>query len=331
MKRVVYLLVAAFLLVSCGSKQQPVVSIDGFALGTIYTVKIKGEAPLNIEQKLDSVFAVADNTMSVFNSESLLNRINRNETDRVDENIAYCIELARGVSELSGGKYDITVQPLVEAYGFMDKEKNAQANVDSILQFVDYRKIDVREGRLVKQDPRIKIGLNSIAKGYTVDLVALMLEREGVDEYLVNIGGEIFSRGTNAAGKAWTVGIETPFEGNYIQGAHTYRMLAVSGQGVATSGNYRNFHTDSSGTKYTHIIDPVTGRNTASNLLSATSVAESCALADALGTMFIALGLEASQKLIAEHPELAVMLIYADEKGGMKVVTSEAMNKYMVN
>ena len=257
--------------------------------------------------------------MSVFNPRSLLSRINRNETDSLNEDIIRNIELARSVSELSGGKYDITVQPLVDAYGFIDGRQAAEVNVDSLLRYVGYEKITIREGRLVKQYPEIQIGLNSIAKGYTVDKIARMLEQEGASDYLVNVGGEIFCRGVNPSGERWHIAIDTPYEGNYLPGASTSTVINVSEAGIATSGNYRNFHTGPDGRKYTHIIDPTTGGNTESNLLSATVVAESCTLADAMATMYMALGLEGSLALLAEHPEFAVLLIYADGNGEMKM------------
>ena len=217
----------------------------------------------------------------------------------------------------------------MDAYGFIDGRQAAEVNVDSLLRYVGYEKITIREGRLVKQYPEIQIGLNSIAKGYIVDRVAAILESEGSERYLVNIGGEIFCRGTNPSGKPWSIAIDTPYEGNYLPGASTSTVINVSEAGIATSGNYRNFHTGPDGRKYTHIIDPTTGGNTESNLLSATVVAESCTLADAMATMYMALGLEGSLALLAEHPEFAVLLIYADGNGEMKMHISPAMEQYM--
>lgn len=328
MKRIFPVLTAIVLMCSCsGNKESHV--YEGFALGTSYSVIVKGKAPGDMQEKINAVFDEANASVSVFNPNSLLSRINRNETDLVNGDVAYCIALADSISRLSGGRYDITVQPLMKAYGFRGEDQDEEVNVDSLLQFVGYRKISVRDGRIIKQHPETQIDLNSVAKGYTVDKVGRMLEEQGVKEYLVNVGGEIVCRGKNREGRDWTVGVETPLEGNYIQGGDTQYILHVSGKGVATSGNYRNFHTDSKGRKFTHIVDPLTGRNTASNLLSATVIAETCALADALGTMFIALGLEDSVRMIGEYPELAAMLIYADENGEMRLLFSEAMRPYM--
>ena len=149
-------------------------------------------------------------------------------------------------------------------------------------------------------------------------MVARLVESEGVEDYLVDIGGEIFCRGTNAQGKPWGVGVETPFEGNFsLSGEHITKVLRVSNVGMATSGNYRNFRTDSLGRKYTHIINPRSGTSTTSNLLSATVLAESCALADAYATMFITLGYERSVE-VAEANHISALFIY-DDNGTMKV------------
>ncbi len=319
------ILSAVGILMSCVPRPETTV-LEGFALGTTYSITIVGDVPADIRMRVDSVFAEADASMSVFNPESLLSRINRNETDSVDAHITYCIELARKVSELSSGKYDVTVQPLVEAFGFSGKPQQ-EMDIDSLLALVGYEKIAVEQGRLIKRVPGMQIGLNSVAKGYTVDMLAGLLDREGVADYLVDVGGEIFCRGANGRGKDWVVGIDTPFEGNYVPGAYMQGTISVSGVGVATSGNYRNFHTDSLGRKFTHIIDPTTGANTASDLLSATVVAANCALADAYGTMLIAVGFDGARELLGKH-DIAALLIYADERGEMHPFMSEAMKRY---
>ena len=314
--------------VSCRNNTIPE-TIEGIALGTLYKVTVTSNAPANMRSKVEHVCAEADSMMSVFNPHSLLSRLNRNETDSLTEDIVSNIELARKVSEMSNGKYDITVHPIVEAYGFVDGTPQTDADIDSLLKLVGYDKIEIRDGRLVKQNPGTQITLNSIAKGYTVDKVASMLETEGVRNYLVNIGGEIFCRGVNPNGENWHIAIDTPYEGNYAPGASTSKIINVSGMGVATSGNYRNFLTASDGRKFTHIIDPTTGGTTESDLLSATVVAESCALADAMGTMFMALGYDASLRLLEAHPEIAALLIYSDASGNMKIHASTAMEQYL--
>lgn len=329
MRRIYLAALVVMAVASCRPQEQRAEKIEGFALGTVYSVTVVGNIPDNLQQRLDAVFALSDSTMSVFNEKSLLNRLNRNETDIPDENIIRNIELARSVSELSGGRYDITILPLVEAYGFLNAGQWDTVNVDSVLQYVGYDKIRIENGRLVKKYPEVRIDLNSVAKGYTVDMVARMLEEEGVENYLVNIGGEMFCDGFNPKGEKWRIAVDTPVEGNVVQGSNTSAVIAVSGVGVGTSGNYRNYHNGPAGNKYTHIINPLNGENTEGDLLSATVVAESCAMADALGTMFIALGIEDSLKLLAEHTDISALLIYTDLEGQMRQYVSPAMKQYM--
>ena len=252
---------AAFLLAACGRPAGTAETVEGFALGTVYKVTVSDKAPDSLREKVEGICAAADSSMSVFNPRSLLSRINRNETDSLNEDIIRNIELARSVSELSGGKYDITVQPLRGRLRFHRRPTGGRGE-RGFAAAVRRRGSDVtiREGRLVKQYPEIQIGLNSIAKGYTVDKIARMLEQEGASDYLVNVGGEIFCRGVNPSGERWHIAIDTPYEGNYLPGASTSTVINVSEAGIATSGNYRNFHTGPDGRKYTHIIDPTTGR-----------------------------------------------------------------------
>lgn len=324
-------LIVALIVVDCQRnparrEAQPSVTLRGEALGTLYQITVAGSLPADFQQRLDSLFEVANRSMSIFDPNSLLSRINRGEADEADEHIAHCVAMAQRVSQISDGAYDVTIKPLVEAFGFAGKDPNYKVNVDSLLQFVGYEKLSLVGHKVVKSDPRVKIDLNSIAKGYTVDLAARLVESTGCENYLVDIGGEIFCRGTNAYGEAWGIGIETPFEGNFsLTGEHITTVVRVSEVGMATSGNYRNFRTDTEGNKYTHIIDPRTGASTTSSLLSATVLAESCALADAYGTMFIALGLERSRE-VAEREGIAALFIY-DDNGKMRVSKSRAFEQ----
>lgn len=301
----------------------PHTTLRGQALGTFYQVTALGELPEGFQSRLDSLLEGSNNSMSIFNPHSLLSQINSGATSTADPHIAHCIALAQQVSQLSGGTYDITIKPLVEAFGFAGKDPNYNLNIDSLLAFVGYRKIRLEGLEIIKADPRVTIDLNSVAKGYTVDLVATLLEEVGCTDYLVDIGGEIYCRGHNPRGEEWSVGIETPFEGNFsLSGEHITTIVRVGECGMATSGNYRNYRTDSLGNKYTHIINPLTGANTTSALLSATVIAESCALADAYGTMFISLGLDGSRK-VAAREHIAALFIY-DDGGKMRVEKSAA-------
>lgn len=280
-------------------------------------------------RRIMGVDSAMKRSMSIFDEGSLLSRLNRNETDSVDEHIVRNWTLAREIGALSGGRYDVTVKPLVDAWGFAGRERTAAPNLDSLLEFVGSDKVSVRDGRLVKSDPRVQLDFNSVAKGYTVDRVALLLEEYGAENYLVDIGGEVRCRGVNPHGDPWRIGIERPVDG-VAYGQTSEVRVALSGGSLATSGNYRRFFIDAAGNKVAHTIDPRTGRSVVSRLLSATVVADDCARADALATMFMALGAEEALRWVAVHPEAKVLFILADGGEGFETYVSPAMRNLIL-
>ena len=277
------------------------IEINGEALGTFVQVKcnttLPAESISNIIQEVDQESKMS---MSIFSSSSLLSRINNNQTDSLDCHIERNIALARRFSELSDGVYDITIKPLTDALGFGMKEAQHRVNIDSLLEFVGYELITIEEGRIHKADSRVAIDLNSIAKGYTVDLIAERLEALGIADYMVNIGGEIRCRGNNVQGERWSIAIETPYDGNMAMDSFE-KIVRIANRAVATSGNYRRFYLTEDGQKVAHTIDPKTGRSVVSSLLSATVIAPTCAEADAAATMFMALGATDSAESIAQQ------------------------------
>ena len=263
-------------------------TVDGLMLGTTYHIVAQTElSQEEIFAKMEVINRESDASMSIFNPSSLLSRINRNETDLVDCHIARNIEIATKVNGISP-RYDITVKPLVDAYGFAAKQREQSPNIDSLLQFVGFRKFHLEGNRIVKSDARVQLDLNSVAKGYTVDLVAEWLEQSGCENYIVEIGGEIRSKGVNRHGEAWRVGVDTPFDDNNSPGKYQQRIIRISDRALATSGNYRRFYYNNLGERVSHTINPETGESNTTKLLSATVVAQSCAVADALATMFMA-------------------------------------------
>ncbi len=311
------MLTIALLLGSCQSNTSRYIVVDGLALGTFVQVKcnptITTEEVKNIIKDIDSE---AKLSMSIFDSNSLLSKINRNECDSLDKHILSNLNLAKRYYELSDGYYDVTIKPLTAAWGFAAKnEKTENPNIDSLLQFIGFDKIEIENSRLIKSDSRIQIDFNSIAKGYVVDLLAEELIKRNITDFMVNIGGEIRCKGVNAEGRDWSIGIETPYEGNFKQDA-IQKIIPVTNCAVATSGNYRRFYTNDEGLKVCHTINPKTGYSVHSNLLSATVVAPTCAEADAAATMFMAMGSEGGALELAKFCEKeygwSYYFIYAD-------------------
>ena len=202
---------AAFLW-GCGGKVS-YTTVDGTMLGTTLHVvaDVQGTSPQELYAAVMALDREAKASMSIFDPASLLSRLNRNETDSVDRHIAFTLRLADSISSLSDGRYDVTVKPLVEAWGFAGKEAQENPNIDSILAFVGRGKVRIENGRLIKDDPRVQLDFNSIAKGYIVDLLAQLVESFGARNYIVDIGGEVRCKGVNRQGDPWRIGIETPF------------------------------------------------------------------------------------------------------------------------
>ena len=318
-----YLFVALFalaLLCACSKPKAQFIAVDGQALGTFVQVKcntvVESDVIVDLIRQIDGE---AKASMSIFDENSLLSQINRNETDSLDCHIVRNIELAARFSELSEGAYDVTIKPLTEAWGFAGKQSDGTTpNIDSLLDFVGFEKIAIVDGRLHKADSRMQLDFNSIAKGYTVDLVAEELERMGIVDYIINIGGEIRCRGRNAEGRLWSVGVETPYDGNTEMDS-IEKIIRIENGAMATSGNYRRFYITEDNTKVTHTIDPRTGYSVSSTLLSATVVAPTCAEADAAATMFMALGSEGGAVELAKKCEReygwSYYFIFADGDG----------------
>lgn len=263
-------------------------TVDGAMLGTTY--HIVAETSLSNQQifnEMQRINGEAIASMSIFNPTSLLNRINRNQTDSVDIHIARNIDIASKINALTP-RYDITVKPLVDAYGFAAKNREAKPNIDSLIQFVGFSKFHLEGNHIIKKDSRLQIDLNSIAKGYVVDLIAEWLDSQGSANYIVEVGGEIRAKGINARGIAWRVGVDTPFDNNNTPGAHQQKVVQISGAALATSGNYRRFYYNEQGERISHTLNPQTGRSQTTSLLSATVIAPRCATADALATAFMA-------------------------------------------
>lgn len=310
------LLLAATLCTAGCRPPAPYVTVEGTVLGTTFRVKARTTLPAGeLYAEIMALDAELKRSMSIFDSCSLLSRINRGRSDSLDSHLIYNILAADSVSRLSGGMYDITVKPLVEAWGFAGRQGIEAPNLDSILPLVGYRKIRIEDGRLVREDPRIQLDFNSIGKGYMVDLIARMLESRGAEDYLATIAGSGRCRGRNERGGKWRIGIETPYDNNFSD-RDLQRIVEVTDLSYATSGNYRRFYYTADGRKIAHTIDPTTGRSAVTRLLSATVFCDNAVRADALGTMFMSLGAERAVEKARELEGEGVMVyfIFATDK-----------------
>ena len=299
----------------------------GKIFGTYYLIKYEGKEALDslILEELHKV----DSSLSMFNKQSTVARINHNESDSVDDMFANVYKLAHSVSTATEGAFDVTVAPLVNAWGFGFKNADSvsSAQIDSIMQFVGYEKVRIEEGRLVKADDRLMMDFSAIAKGYGVDVVARLLDRKGIDNYMVEIGGEVVVKGKNPKLKPWTIGIVRPNEDD-SKTAQTQTLVKAENIAMATSGNYRRFYYKN-GKRYAHTINSHTGYPVEHSLLSATVLAKDCATADAYATAFMVMGLEKAESFLKAHPELSAYLIYSGENGELLTWVSSGMEVYL--
>ncbi|MBR1713038.1 MAG: FAD:protein FMN transferase [Alloprevotella sp.] len=295
------------------SADPPMQQSDGPIFGTAYSVKYKYRR--NLDREILRELQRVDESLSMFNPGSVISRINRNETDEADTLLCDVFRRAMQVSAVTAGAFDITVAPLVNLWGFGFKEGRdpTAAQVDSVRPFVGYDKVRLENGRIRKADARLMLDCGAIAKGYAVDQVARMLSRLGICDYLVEIGGEVAAKGVNAEGLLWAVGVQKPpADGTEPLQQELQTVLRLSGEALATSGNYHNFYYRKDGRRVAHTIDPRTGFPVEHTLLSASVLAQECATADAFATAFMVVGLEGAQEILFRRPDLQAFLVYSD-------------------
>lgn len=317
------LLVASVLIIR-QQRNTPYQHDTGIIFGTIYNITYQSDRNLKteIEQELHKV----DNSLSTFNKNSVISAVNQNRETSLDEMFVQVFNMAQQVSADTDGDFDITVAPLVNAWGFGFKNNVMPAPhaIDSIMQIVGYKKVSLQDGAVVKSDPRIMLDCSAIAKGYGADVVARCLRDKGIKNFMVEIGGEIVVSGVSEKRIPWAIGVQKPVEDSLAQNTELQTVINITDAAMATSGNYRNFYYRG-GKKYAHTIDPATGYPVQHSILSATVLAKRCAEADAYATAFMVMGMEKAKKVLEKHPELMAYLIYSDDKGNLQVWYSPSM------
>lgn len=295
---------------------------EGKVFGTYYNIRY--EARVDLQDSINAALTAFDNSLSMFNPHSILSAINDNRDTTTDAAFEAMWAEAEHVYALSGGAFDITVAPLVKAFGFGRKSDQyssiSSQTVDSLREFVGFEKVALVNHRVVKDDYRTQIDGGAVAKGQACDMIADMLRRQGCTNYLVDIGGEVVAQGVNDKGSPWHIGITKPNLNNEGAQEDLQEVLAVSDICMATSGNYRNYYY-ADGERRSHTIDPRTGYPVQHSLLSATVVSSSCMRADALATACMVLGAEQALEMIERAGDPACYLIVAG-KDSLQVIES---------
>jgi len=306
----------------------------GKIFGTTYNISYQSDQ--NLHKAIVEELTAVDQSLSMFNDSSIISRINQGqEPDIHGTMFEEIFQLAQEISAATDGAFDITVAPLVNAWGFGFKvgKMPTHEELDSLRQLVDYQKLELKkEGRKVFVHKAVKgmmLDCSAIAKGYGCDRVAKLLKRHDIKNYMIEIGGEVVTHGNSDKQKSWRIGITSPTSESLPEGQELQAVLSVNNRAMATSGNYRNYYYKN-GRKYAHTIDPKTGLPVQHNILSATVLAPSCAIADAYATAFMVMGLERAQKILQRHPELCAYLIYTDAKGNYATWASKELEQHVL-
>ncbi len=332
MKRFVYstLIIFAWLLSSCKSENQVYSNVTGFIQGSTYSMVYENKRNIDpgvMRLKIEKILHDFDLSLSLYNDSSILSKINRNEDAVVDSFFSEAYIKSVKISEMTNGAFDITVGPLVRAWGFgPDAHKSfTDSKRDSLLRLTGMKNIMLVDGRIVKSDPAVRLDFNAIAQGLSVDVICAYFDKLGIKNYLVEIGGEVRAKGKKN-GNLWRIGIDKPIDNNLTPGQSLEAIVTITGQALATSGNYRKFFVEN-GIKYSHEIDPKTGYPVKNTVLSVSVIANDCATADGIATAFMIMGKEKIIEFLKIHPEFEVFLIYSDESGNFKTWTSEKLKK----
>jgi len=320
MKPLVFLLGLALFMVSCGPNQRNA-KISGPVFGTSYAVTYYAKSELDFQQAFDSLFERINKSLSTYREDSEISKINRNEETTVDNHFKTVFNASKEIYEETEGVFDPTIGAVVNAWNFGPKGKVVGLDakkIDSLMMSVGFDKVTLVDNRVVKENPMTFIDFNAIAKGYGVDVISNYLESKHIDNYIVEIGGEIRCKGINIeTHRPWHVGIEKP---NFDGTQSLMKVISMKDEAMATSGTYRKYHTDENGNRYSHIIDTKTGYPSKTNLLSISVIADNCMVADAYATAFKAMGIEKVKLFLKTHPDFKVFLIFENDNNELETM-----------
>lgn len=299
------------------------IELQGSTMGTTYAVKYLDSEGRNLQPQIDSLLEVFNMSLSTYIPESEISRFNREGSHRFETPFFYpVLERSKVIYENTGGAFDPTVGPLVNAWGFgpEGRQSPGKATIDSLRQLVNFDSVVFDTERVEKRMKGIKLDFSAIAKGYGVDVVAQYLLGQGIENIFVEIGGEIYAHGVSDRGMPWRVGVNYP-AGDAMDQQNAQAIVSLENRAIATSGNYRNYY-EVDGVKYSHTISPVTGYPVVHSLLSASVFAPDCMTADAYATAFMVMGWEEAVEIDKQQDDIEVYLIYNDENGALKSYSS---------
>ena len=330
MRKHLVLLIGLVVFAACGRQPKKMV-LQGLAQGSYYAVTYFDEQNRNFQREIDSIFHAVDMSVNLWVDSSVISKVNRNEEVVLDDIFVDNFNIAQEAALLSDGYFDPTISPIVAAWGFSYKNGDSITPqlIDSLKQLVDYRKVRIENGKVIKTNPDIRLDFNAIAQGYTSDLIAAFLDSKGIKNYLVDTGGEIMARGNKPDGKPWIVGIEKPAK-NWDSEQVIQTRITLRDKGLVTSGSTRKY-VERNGKRYSHCIDPKTGYPVEHNVLSATVMAESSVWADALASICMVMGMEKSLPLIESMDGVEAYYIFVNEKGELETFATEGFGQSVLD
>lgn len=324
-----FFLLAIFLLTSCSQKKNDTYfQNSGEIFHTLYNIKYAYNRSL--EKEILAELERFEQSLNPFRENTIITKINNNQPAKPDSMFLEVFNKAMEVSRMSEGKFDITASPLINAWGFGFKNMDSITPeiIDSLKQFVGYDKITIdSDGNIVKSDSRVQLNTSAISKGYSCDLIARLFESFGIENYMVEIGGEVVAKGVNDKDVCWRIGVDKPIDDSTGLQHELQAIISLCNKSLATSGNYRNYYLKD-GKKYAHTIDPQTGYPSEQDILGATVLADDCMTADAYATAFMAMGLEKSKEVAKTIPGLHYYFIYAQPDGTLDVAYSEGFERF---
>lgn len=325
------LLLISLLTSACQSQTKNQYSLNGQAQGTTWHLTYYAADSLIAKESIDSLFRQVDSSLSLYLPNSLINRLNRSDAGIImDQHLAVVVERAIEVWKDTEGIFDMTILPLVNLWGFGVAGKKSvpdSAAVSHALRCVGTEKVSITKNILSKQSACVQLDLNGIAQGYTVDLLAAFLESAGINNYIIELGGEIRVKGRKPEGALMRIGIETP--GSEDHPGVFQHIVSMESGAITSSGNYRRFY-ETGGTRISHIIDPRSGYPARNELISVTIIAEDAITADAYDNMLMVLGLKAALRFVNSRPWLAAHFIYRDEAGNVRDTVTAGFAKFLV-
>lgn len=316
-------------LVSCKPDAQKTI-IQGLAQGSYYAVSYYDKLNRNFQHEIDSIFQAVDHSVSLWNDSSIISKVNRNEAVELDSIFIDNFNIAQQAAALSNGYFDPTISPLVIAWGFSYKHGDSITAqlVDSLKTLVNYRRIKIENGKVQKENPSMTLDFNAIAQGYTSDLIASFLSSRGINNYLIDTGGEIVGKGTKADGHPWVVGIEKPAD-NWDSERVVQTRITLRDKGLVTSGSTRKY-VERDGKRYSHCIDPTTGYPVEHQVLSVTILAENSVWADAIASICMVMGMEKSLEIIKAREGTEAYYIFVNGEGQLEAFATKGFEQLIM-